>query len=91
MFESRVVFTGMVKDLKGKVKVLLAGDDGCKTFRVELLRPRFDWRSYSVGFEKLGFGLDGGEMVVGRVGGKGIFRGVGGGVVAEMIDLSSCF
>ncbi|KAJ0932581.1 hypothetical protein HanPSC8_Chr04g0175291 [Helianthus annuus] len=82
MFKSGVVFTSMVKDLEGKVEVLLLGDNGYKAFRVELLGPRFDRGSYGVGFEELGFGFDGGEVVVGRVGGKGIDRRVVDGVVA---------
>lgn len=86
MFKTWVVVTGMVEDLEGKVKVLLAGDDSSEAFRVEFLGPRFDWGSNSVRFEKLGFGLDSGEVVVGRVGYKGIYSRVGG-VVACVTDM----
>lgn len=55
--------------------------------------PRFDWGSDGVGFEELGFGLDIGEMVVGRVGGEGIDSRAAGGVIAcgtnEMTDIPS--
>lgn len=64
MFKARVVVPSMVEDLEGKVKVLLAGDDGDKAFGVEFLRPGFDWGSNCVGFQKLGFGFNSGEVVV---------------------------
>lgn len=48
MFKVWVVVTGMVEDLEGKVEVLLARDDGNKSFGVEFLGPGFDWGSNGV-------------------------------------------
>lgn len=72
---------------------MLGGDDGDEAFGVEFLRPRFDWGSNSVGFKELGFGFDGGEVVVGRVGCKGIHGGIGGVVACAteaVMDFPSC-
>lgn len=50
MVKIGVEFTGVVKDLEGKVKILLGSDNGDKAFRVEILWPGFYRRSYCVGF-----------------------------------------
>ena len=93
VLESRMVVAGMVEDLEGKVEVLLGGDDGDEAFGVEFLRPRFDWGSNGVGFKELGFGFDGREVVVRRVGGKGVLGGISGVVACvamAVMDFRSC-
>lgn len=50
MVKMGMIITCMMKYLKGKIKILLGGDDRDETFRVEILRPGFNRRSNSVGF-----------------------------------------
>lgn len=50
MVKIGVIITCVVKNLKGKIEILLGRDDGDETFRVEILRPGFDRGSNSVGF-----------------------------------------
>jgi len=38
-----VVVLGMEEDLKGEVRVVLAGNEGGYEFRVETVGPGFDW------------------------------------------------
>lgn len=37
-----MILTSMVKDLEGKVQILLGSNDGNEAFRIEILRPGFD-------------------------------------------------
>lgn len=46
--EARMEVTGIVKDLEGEVKVLLAGEHGDQALRVEALGPWLDRGSDSV-------------------------------------------
>lgn len=60
MVEIRVVIAGVVKNLEGKIEILLAGNDGAEAFVGEFLGPGFDWWCDGVGLEELGFGFYGG-------------------------------
>lgn len=40
--EIRVVITGVVEDLDGKIEILLLGNDGAEAFGGEFLWPGFD-------------------------------------------------
>lgn len=50
MLKIGVVFTCVVEDLKGKIDILLGGDDRDEAFRVKLFGPGFYRWSHGVRF-----------------------------------------
>lgn len=60
MEKTRLEVASVVKNLEGKVNIMLGFDECDESFMGEVSGPRFDGWGDGVGLEELRFGFDGG-------------------------------